>query len=125
MQRLLKELERNGIKVVFLELENPGYYNQELKIIFVNQNQSEEEIKRVLYHEMKHALDHSDYVILYKKPIAHLKMEAEANEYMIKKIIEENGGVYNYSELIHEFKISMGTDTKYSNRQKKPYPGRG
>lgn len=115
MEEINEKLKQNGIILVFLELEKSGYYDNKTKIMFVNQNLNEHEVKRVIYHELKHALDHSDYVVLYKKSVPLMKMESEANEYMVKKIIEENGGIYNYTQLIQEFKIGMGTDINYAN----------
>lgn len=115
MQKLLNVLSQNGIQLSFLELDYPGYYCHEGKMIIVNQNQSDEEIISVIYHELKHALDHSDYVTLYRNSIHHLKMESEADDYMIRRVIEENGGVYNYSQLVEEFNIRMGKEIKYAN----------
>ena len=114
MEALNEKLKRNGITLVFLELEKSGYYDDNTKMIFVNQNQNEYDMKKVIYHELKHALDHSDYVILYKKTATHLKMEAEANDFMINQIIEDNGGVYNYTQVIEEFKIGMGSDIRFA-----------
>lgn len=42
-------------------------------------------------------------------------MELEVNDYTIKEIIQENGGVYNYKQLIEEFRIGIGIDIKYAN----------
>ena len=44
MEALNEELKRNGITLVFLELEKSGYYDDNTKMIFVNQNQNEYDI---------------------------------------------------------------------------------
>lgn len=114
MQRLTSKLTEMGIRLEIISMEAPGCYVPKWKMFFINEKLNEEEMKLVILHEMKHAIDHSDYVVLYKKPVPLMKMESEANDYMVRKIIEENDGVYNYSQLIEAFKIGMGTDTRYA-----------
>lgn len=96
-------------------MDAPGCYVPQWKSIFINENLSEDEMKLVILHEIKHVIDHVDYSNMYKVTITRMKMEAEANDYMIDKIIEENGGVYNYTQLIEGFNIRMGKDIKYCN----------
>lgn len=117
MLDLRKQVDSLGIKIEIIDMESKGCYISGLRTMFINEKLTDEEMKRVILHELKHALDHVEYSNLYKKPITHLKLEAEANDYMIRKIIEENGGVYNYTQLIQEFKIGMGKDVKYSSFQ--------
>lgn len=91
-----------------------GCYVPEWKTIFINENLSEEQMKLVILHEVKHALDHSDYIELYKRFPAHSKMENEANMYMLNEIIKENGGEYNYGYLIETFNIGLGYDARFA-----------
>lgn len=49
----------------------------------VNQNQSEEKQKQVILHKLYHALNHSDFNVLYTNPVFHSKMENEANASML------------------------------------------
>ena len=46
-------------------------------------------------------------------------MESEANDFIIRQVIAENGGVYNYTQLVEEFKIGMGKDVKFAEFLKK------
>ncbi|CZR02882.1 Hypothetical protein Tcol_2091 [Trichococcus collinsii] len=114
MLRIREKLGKLGIKLEFIEMESKGCFINDLETMFVNSALSEDEMKMVIYHEMKHALDHADYAFLYKEPIYLIKMESEANEYMVRKIIEDNGGVYNYTQVIEEFKIGMGSDIRFA-----------
>ncbi len=114
MLEIKESLYKLGIKLEFIEMESKGCFINDLKTMFVNNALSENEIKMVIYHELKHALDHADYVCLYKKPIYLIKMESEANDFMIRQVIAENGGVYNYTQLVEEFKIGMGKDVKFA-----------
>ena len=41
-------------------------------------------------------------------------MESEANDFMIRQVIAEKGGVYKYTQLVEEFKIGMGKDVKFA-----------
>lgn len=113
MNELRSQLDELGVKIVVREMEKNGYYVPAWKIIFVNQKLSDEEMKRVIVHEMKHVIDHEDYVALYKNFVAHSKMENEANNFMVNYIINENDGFYNYSQVIETFDIGMGYDTNY------------
>lgn len=114
MLQIREKLGKLGIKLAFIEMESKGCFIHGLETMFVNSALSEDDMKMVIYHEMKHALDHADYAFLYKEPIYLIKMESEANEYMVRKIIEDNGGVYNYTQVIEEFKIGMGSDVRFA-----------
>lgn len=115
MQRVLSEAKDLGIDVRFIELKKDGYCLIELKMIFINQDLPEGKATEVLIHELAHFKLHSDYSILYKMGVPHLKMEQEAVDYAVKRIIEDNDGVYNYTQLIEEFKIGMGSDVRLAN----------
>ncbi|MGX7195483.1 ImmA/IrrE family metallo-endopeptidase [Enterococcus olivae] len=114
MQRLKNKLKELGIELEFLSMEHSGYYVPDLKKVFVNESLDEEYMKFVSLHELKHVLDHADYIALYDTFIHHSKMETEAEFYVIDTIIEENNGQYNYSQLIEEFDIGIGYDVRFS-----------
>ena len=118
MKHILAEVRKLGVDVQFVELKKDGYSIIDLGIIFINQNLHEDKVKEVLIHELAHFKLHSDYSVLYKMDVPHLKMEQEAVDYTISHIIAENGGVYNYTQLIEEFKIGMGKDVKFAESQK-------
>lgn len=112
--KLTRSLKERGIKLAIIEMESDGCYIAELRTIFVNQKLSEESMKEVIYHELKHGLDHSEFLELYNIPVFRSKMEAEADSYMFDRIIAEHGGEYNYSLLIEEFDIGMGYDIRFA-----------
>ena len=103
-----------GINLEIISMEAPGCYVPQWKSIFINENLNEDEMKLVILHEIKHVIDHADYSNLYKETITRMKMEAEANDYMIRQIINEHDNVYNYSQLVDSFRINMGNDVKYA-----------
>lgn len=116
LQRLKEKLKDFDIKLVFMDIEAEGCYVPEWRTIFVASYLTEESAKEVIYHELKHGLDHTEFAALYKLPIYHSKMESEANDYMITELIRENDGEYNYSQLIEEFQVGLGWDQKYLKR---------
>ncbi|WP_062532369.1 ImmA/IrrE family metallo-endopeptidase [Jeotgalibaca dankookensis] len=116
MQRVLAEVKELGIEVCFLDLKKNGYSLIDLNIIFINQELDEEKAKEVLIHELAHFKLHSDYSSTYRQPIPNMKMEQEAISYAINRIISENDGVYNYTQMVEAFRISMGNDIKYANQ---------
>lgn len=113
MNELRSQLKELGVQLVIKEIEKNGYYVAAWKTIFVNQNLPEVEMKRVIVHELKHVLDHEDYLVLYKNFVNHSKMEHEANTFMVNYIINEHDGYYNFSQVMDEFGIGMGYDSKY------------
>lgn len=113
MNELRSQLKELGVELVIMEMGKKGYYVAAWRKIFVNQNLPEEEMKRVVVHELKHAIDHEDYLILYKNFVDHSKMENEANTFMVNYIIDEHDGYYNFSQVIDEFGIGMGYDSNY------------
>ena len=116
MQRVLTEVKELGIEVCFVDLNKNGYSLIDLNIIFINQKLDEEKAKEVLIHELAHFKLHSDYNSSYKLPVPNMKMEQEAITYAINRIISENDGVYNYTQMIEAFRINMGNDIKYANK---------
>lgn len=113
MEALIAELKKMGIRTVILPMKARGCYLPDLRIIFLKEDQPEEEMKATAYHELAHGLRHTEFKALYGKFPYHSKMEAEANDYMVTRLIEESGGYYNYSQVIENFKLGMGHDTKY------------
>lgn len=101
-------LEKNGIELVFSELEKNGYYSNKFKTMFVNQELSEERQREVILHELGHFLKHDDYFFLYNNPLFHDKMENEANRYMIQGLIDYYEGCFNYSSVIEKYHLGLG-----------------
>ena len=95
-------------------MKKNGYSIIELKTIFINQKLKEEQVKKVLLHELSHLNLHAEYLALYDKGVHHSKMESEANVDAISYIIAENDGYYNFSGLLEEFDIGMGYDVRFA-----------
>ena len=114
MEKIKRKLKDIGIQLELMDLEGNGYFEKRFRIMFVNINLDEDSIKRVIYHELKHALDHVEFAKLYNSTVYHSKMEHEANMYMVDSVIAENDGYYNYSQLIEEFDLGMGYDVLFA-----------
>lgn len=105
-------LQANGIELELLNIEKDGYYLDEIKTMIVNIDLSDEEKKRVILHELKHALDHSELTPLYDRFTFHSKMESEANNFVVEYLIKEHDGDYNYSNILEEFNLGLGWQPK-------------
>lgn len=116
MQQVLAEAKELGIEVCFVDIKKNGYSLIDLKLIIISQKLDEEKVKEVLIHELAHFKLHSDYNSSYKLSVPNMKMEQEAISYAINRIILENDGIYNYTQIVESFRISMGNDIKYANR---------
>lgn len=105
-------LKDNGIELVLLSLKKNGYYNHDLKTMFVNESLDEEKQKEVILHELGHALNHNDLSALYDKPVFRSKMENEANYFMMNYLIDESDGHFDYSSVLENFKLGIGWECK-------------
>lgn len=117
MDNKIKDIIKTlGVKVVYEDsLDCNGYYISLVNIIVINNSLSNLEKKKALLHELGHACKHKDDYILYRKTTAlKSKMESEADIYMVDYIIEENEGIFNYSQLIEEFGLGMGLETRFA-----------
>lgn len=114
LDELVRHLKSIGIDLIFSELDGEGYYLPDFKVTFINQKLNDFQVRSVIYHELKHFLEHDELRALYDKPVFHSKMEHEANDYMVNRLIKDSEGFYNYSQVIEYFDIGMGWDIKYA-----------
>lgn len=112
MDSVFDLLELNNIELVLISIESNGYYDPALNIIFINQLLDEEKQKEVILHELGHVLNHKDLAYLYSSTSYHAKMENEATDFMIKYLINEAEGHYNYSKVLESYKLGLGWENK-------------
>lgn len=112
MDNLFNLLKENGIELIFIDLEKHGYYNPQLKMIFINRSLSEEKQKEVILHELGHVINHEEFSVLYNKSTFRLKMENEATYYMMSHLINESDGHFNYSDVFDRYKLGLGWERK-------------
>ncbi|WP_029276242.1 ImmA/IrrE family metallo-endopeptidase [Carnobacterium jeotgali] len=112
MDSVLDLLKRNEVEMILISLDNNGYYDPSLKIIFINQSLNEEKQKEVILHELGHALNHKDLSALYNKPTFRFKMENEATSFMMKSLIDESEGHFNYSDVIENYNLGIGWECR-------------
>lgn len=122
MELVKKVLHEHGIDVVPIEMESDGCYIKELNKIFINSSLSPTDAKKVIYHEVKHVLDHKEFAELYKIFYFRSKMEYEADCHMIKNLLDE---FIEHNHLdpadvnIFTFIECFGLDTKWEPMLKK------
>ena len=112
MNSIYSLLKENGIEIALISIDKNGYYDPTLKIMFINQALNEESQKDVILHELGHALNHKDLAALYNNPVFKSKMENEANCYMMKYLIKEYEGHFNYVEVFQRYKLGIGWEDK-------------
>lgn len=108
MENIFSLLKKNDIEVVPIELEHDGYYVPLSRYIFVSDKLKGEQLKAVILHELFHVLEHENDFIFYKNPSLRLKMENEANVYMIGELISEAEGFYNYAGVAEKYNLGIG-----------------
>lgn len=111
MKDILKKSLEENVNVHFLDIKEDGFFLEEFNIIIINSNLTEEEQKLVLLHELAHSKKHREQACLYNRSFSnHSKMEAEANEFMLHFLLEENEGAFNYTNIVENFGLSMGEE---------------
>ncbi|WP_373738931.1 ImmA/IrrE family metallo-endopeptidase [Jeotgalibaca porci] len=113
LQHIREKLKNIEVELYLLDMEGKGYYIPEWRKIFINQRLPGPLIKIVILHELKHAITHSEYSLLYRSFNFRLKMEKEANQYMLDETIKEHEGDYNYSLVNERFNLGMGYEYYY------------
>ena len=112
MDSVFDLLELNNIELVLISIESNGYYDPALNIIFINQLLDEEKQKEVILHELGHVLNHKDLASLYSNKSYRSKMENEATKFMIKYLINECDGQFNYSSVLEKYNLGIGWEGK-------------
>lgn len=79
------------VKIAYMDnLPVKGVFLPDLNTIFINSNLEEHQQEFVLKHELLHCIEHRHQAGLYTATQAErLKMEAEANTFMLKEILNE------------------------------------
>lgn len=112
MNSIYDLLKEKGIEIVLISIDKNGYYDPVSKVMFINQLLNERSQKDVILHELGHALNHNDLAALYSNPVFRSKMENEANRYMMKHLIKEYEGHFNYVEVFQRYKLGIGWEDK-------------
>ena len=113
MKKIYEALRENGIELVMIDIEKGGYYNPNLKMMFINKELDEAQQKEIILHEFCHAVDHAEFPFLYdESSVFRLKMEGEAVSYMVNHLIEESGGQFDYSGVFESYKLGLGWECK-------------
>lgn len=84
--------ENVDVDVIYsdIPLDTPATYIEKFNVAIVDGTLSETEINKVMLHEIGHATNHQNESSLYCSTASfHLKMEHEADEFMVKKLVDE------------------------------------
>lgn len=82
-------IEELNIKIIYsMDVDFKGCYLPRQNLIVINTRLTDSEQKLTLLHELGHAcLHHSEEKLYQATQTMHLKMEAEANDFMAKKLM--------------------------------------
>lgn len=73
-----------------VSLDATATYLPTLNIAIIDNTAKSEEIKKALLHELGHKIKHENVKELYHSaPSTHIKMEHEANEFMVNELVSE------------------------------------
>lgn len=78
------------VKLSDVKLDNPAVYLDEINLIIIDYSLNDLDKRYALLHELGHvAKNKGEYSIYSQTKTARLKMERQANEFMINKILDE------------------------------------
>lgn len=73
-----------------VSLDTTATYLPALNVAIIDNTANEEDIKKALLHELGHKINHENIKELYNSaPSTHIKMEHEADEFMINELVSE------------------------------------
>ncbi|MFR6670154.1 ImmA/IrrE family metallo-endopeptidase [Enterococcus sp.] len=116
MNRIVtKIIDELSVTVKYENIKRPGYYIAKLNIIVINSNLSVFEQTKTLLHELGHASKHFNNYKMYNLAFSlHSKMENEAVEFMIERMIEVrlndpdfNPATFNSFNFLESYKLDL------------------
>lgn len=110
--RIIYEL---GVSVRYEPMKKDAYYIPSLNLIAINSNLPEAGQQKALLHELGHASQHHNNYNLYNLAFSlHTRMENEAEEFMIEKMIEVrsmdpdfNPATFNSVNFLESYDLDM------------------
>lgn len=120
----INELTRElGLDVIFVEgMDRKGLYVPDINLIVLNSDLNEKEQIRITLHEICHHLKHKEEAILYKMQNERLKMEHEADCFMLKEEVKSYLACNNIDKdnfNVVNFLQSAGLSLKFESDVKK------
>lgn len=90
MDKIKELIKESGVHIEFIKLYDcNGFYLPAMNTIFINDSLSDEMKFGVILHEIAHCKKHKDEAVLYKLATnERLKMEREANTFMLQEQLE-------------------------------------
>lgn len=79
-----------NVKLSDIKLDNPAVYLDEIDLIIIDYSLNDLDKRYALLHELGHvAKNKGEYSIYSQTKTARLKMERQANEFMVNEILDE------------------------------------
>nr|WP_321315954.1 ImmA/IrrE family metallo-endopeptidase [uncultured Ligilactobacillus sp.] len=73
-----------------IPLDTPATFISKFNVIIIDNTKSNNDIYKALLHELGHKIKHNEINVLYNSsPSCRIKMEHEANEFMINELITQ------------------------------------
>ncbi|EML6783608.1 TPA: ImmA/IrrE family metallo-endopeptidase [Enterococcus faecium] len=116
--KLKEMLSEYNLKVVYMEMKEPGFYYPKPRIIFLNENLYGETAEAFhLSHELAHfTASHFEYSVLYDTSTTfHSKFETEADKIAILILLN----IYIENELTDESQFNLEKFMEYYSIQNK------
>ncbi|MCD7138904.1 ImmA/IrrE family metallo-endopeptidase [Limosilactobacillus balticus] len=90
MRKIEEILADYDIQIRESELMEPAVYDPLTNNIYIGKNSSGIELRNAILHEAGHGILHNQYKVLYHSTaVSHLKMESEANKFMVNYLVQE------------------------------------
>lgn len=90
MRKIKDILADYDIQIERSELSEDAVYDPLTNNIYIGKNSSGIILRNAILHEAGHGILHNEYKVLYHSTaVSHLKMESEANKFMVNYLVQE------------------------------------
>lgn len=90
MRKIKDILADYDIQIERSELLEDAVYDPLTNNIYIGKNSSGIILRNAILHEAGHGILHNEYKVLYHSTaVSHLKMESEANKFMVNYLVQE------------------------------------
>ncbi|EME7174539.1 ImmA/IrrE family metallo-endopeptidase [Enterococcus faecium] len=116
--KLKEMLSEYNLKLIYMEMEEPGFYYPKPRIVFLNEKLHEDSSEAFhLAHELGHFIaSHFEYSVLYDNSTTfHSKFETEADKIAILILLN----IYIENELTDEAQFNLDKFMEYYSIQNK------
>lgn len=116
MRKIEDILADYDIQIKNSDLSEDAVYDPWTNNIYIGKNSSGIILRNAILHEAGHGILHNQYKVLYHSTaVSHLKMESEANNFMINYLVQEYLEMYGLDVPINIYDFMRNNQIEEKN----------